>query len=64
VQALEVVNEAQAELGFALEVVDIGSDPELEARYRQRLPAVEIDGELAFTYFVDAGALRARLSGL
>ena len=35
--------------------------PELEARFRELLPAVEIDGELAFTYFVDADALRARL---
>ena len=35
--------------------VDIGGDPELEARYRELLPVVEIDGERAFTYFVDAG---------
>jgi hypothetical protein len=47
-----------AELDFELELVDIGGRPELEARYRELLPAVEIDGELAFTYFVDAGALR------
>jgi hypothetical protein len=50
------------ELEFELDVVDIGGDASLEARYRELLPAVEIDGELAFTYFVDAGALRARLS--
>jgi len=56
------VNEAQTELGFELEVVDIGGDQVLEARYRELLPAVEIDAELAFTYFVDAGALRERLS--
>ncbi|HYI73858.1 MAG TPA: glutaredoxin family protein [Gaiellaceae bacterium] len=61
-RALEVVNEAQTELGFELEVVDIGGDQVLEARYRELLPAVEIDAELAFTYFVDAGALRERLS--
>ena len=61
-RALEVVEEVQAELGFELEVVDIGGDQALEARYRELLPAVEIDGELAFTYFVDAGALRERLS--
>ena len=48
------------ELAFELELVDIGGRPELEARYRALLPAVEIDGELAFTYFVDADALRAR----
>jgi glutaredoxin len=62
-RALEVVSEAQAELGFELELVDIGADAELEARYRALLPVVEIDGEQAFTYFVDPDALRARLAG-
>ena len=48
----------QNELGFDLELVDIGGDPALEARYREHIPVVEIDGERAFTYFVDADALR------
>ena len=49
---------------FELELVDIGGDPELEARYRELLPVVEIDGERAFTYFVPAEALAARLRTL
>lgn len=53
------MREAQDEAGFVLALVDIGGDPELEARYREHLPVVEIDGERAFTYFVDADALRA-----
>ena len=61
-RALEVVREVQGELGFDLELVDIGGEPELEARYREYLPVVEIDGERVFTYFVDAEALRQRLS--
>jgi glutaredoxin len=61
-RALEVVAELRAELGFDLDLVDIGGRPELEARYRELLPVVEVDGELAFTYFVDAEALRARLN--
>jgi len=60
-RALEVVTEARDELGFDLELVDIAGDSELEARYRTLLPVVEIDGEQAFTYFVDPGALRDRL---
>jgi glutaredoxin len=56
-----VVRDAQAELGFELELVDITTDPELEARHRRHLPVVEIDGERAFTYFVDPNAFRARL---
>jgi glutaredoxin len=60
-RVLEVVTEAGDELGFDLELVDIAGDSELEARYRTLLPVVEIDGEQAFTYFVDPGALRDRL---
>jgi len=62
-RALEVVSEAQAELRFELELVDIGGDPELEERYRALLPVIEIDGEQAFTYFVDPDAFRAHLVG-
>ena len=43
------------------ERVDIGGDPELEAAYRGSIPVVEIDGERAFTYFVQPDALRQRL---
>ena len=50
------------EVPFELELVSIDRDPALEARYREHLPVIEIDGERAFTYFVDADALRARLS--
>ena len=58
-----MVSEARAELGFELDLVDVGDDAELEARYRTSLPVVEIDGVEAFTYFVDQVAFRARLSG-
>ena len=61
-RALEVVREVTAELGVAHEVVDIGGDPELEARHREHLPVVEVDGERAFVHFVDPDALRARLT--
>jgi hypothetical protein len=45
-----------------VELVDIGGDPELETRYREHLPVVEIDGERAFTYVVPPDALAARLA--
>jgi Glutaredoxin-like domain (DUF836) len=60
-EALEVIREIQPELGFELTLVDIGGDPVLEERYRALLPALEIDGTLEFTFFVDTGELRARL---
>ena len=49
------------ELGFTLREVDITGEAELEARYREWLPVVEIDGERAFVYHVDADDFRRRL---
>jgi glutaredoxin len=61
-RALEVVREVGEDVAIALEVVDIGGDPELETRYREHLPVIEIDGERAFTHFVDPEALRVRVT--
>jgi hypothetical protein len=47
--------------GDDFELVDIGGDAELEAAYRESIPVIEIDGERAFTYFVQPEALRERL---
>jgi glutaredoxin len=60
-RALEVVRGLREDVDFELDEVDIGGDPELESRYRELLPVIEVDGEAAFTYFVDADALRLRL---
>ena len=49
------------ELRFELREVDISGDPALEARYREWLPVVEIDGERAFVYHVDPDGFRRRL---
>ena len=47
---------------FELAEVDISGDPELESSYREWLPVVEIDGERAFTYFVDEDGFRRRIA--
>jgi glutaredoxin len=60
--ARRVVQAARDELGFELEEVDIRGDPALESSYREWLPVVEIDGERAFTYFVEPSALRRKLA--
>jgi hypothetical protein len=54
--------ELREELGFELEEVAIDGDPDLEARYRELIPVVEIDGKQAFVYFVQPEALRRKLA--
>ncbi|HEY6583252.1 MAG TPA: glutaredoxin family protein [Gaiellaceae bacterium] len=60
--AKRVVLAAQADEGFELDEVDISGDEALEAEYREWLPVVEIDGERAFTYFVQPDSLRRKLA--
>jgi hypothetical protein len=59
---LEQVRRLRDELGFELTEVDIGGDPDLEARYREWLPVVEIGGERAFVYWLDEPAFRRKLA--
>jgi glutaredoxin len=59
--AKRVLAQVRAETPFELEEVDIGGDPELERRYRERIPVVAVDGEEAFTFFVHPDGLRRRL---
>ena len=61
-RARRVLAAAREEQAFELEEVDIAGDDELEARYREWLPVVEIDGERAFVYRVPVEGLRRRLS--
>ena len=60
-RAFEVVEEAQLQEPFTLELVDIGGVDALEIAYRESLPVIEIDGVRAFTYFVSTADLLARL---
>jgi glutaredoxin len=59
--AREVVVAARDERSFDLSEVDVSSDPVLHARYGERIPVVEIDGEEAFELQVDPAGLRERL---
>ena len=55
--ARAVVLAAAARREFELEEVDVSIDPGLHHRYGERIPVVTLDGEEAFEYFVDPGAL-------
>ena len=51
-RARTTLEELRVELGF-----------ELEARYREVIPVVEIDGERACTYYVQPEPFRRKLAG-
>ena len=53
-----MVEAVRADVPFDLSEVDITGEPELEERYRELLPVVEIDGRRAFAYFVSPDRLR------
>jgi hypothetical protein len=60
--ALVVIERVRSRVPFALEQRDIEADDEWFKRFLERIPVVEIDGELAFELFVDEGRLERRLS--
>jgi glutaredoxin len=51
-------------LDFELEEVDIEADDELHRRFLERIPVVELDGEIVCELFLDADGLRARIDTL
>ena len=61
-RARAVVAQIRQEVPFDLQEVAIDGDPELESRYREWLPVVEIDGERAFVYYVDPNAFRRKVA--
>ena len=61
-RARETLLAAREDVEFELAEIDVNGDAELEARYREWLPVVEIDGERAFVYTVPADTLRRRIA--
>lgn len=60
--AAEALARVRGRAPFDLEVVDISGDPELRARYGERIPVVLVDGEPVFDYEVDEQELERMLS--
>lgn len=53
----------QPEWGFSVRVVDVGSDPELGARYGHLVPVLVAGEREICHYFLDEAALARYLSG-
>jgi glutaredoxin len=51
-------------LDFELEEVDIDGDERLHKRFLERIPVIELDGEIVSELFLDPDGLRARLATL
>ena len=59
--AMVALRRLQAELGFALQELDITTDESLHRAYFERIPVVSVDGEELWEYFVEEAAVRERL---
>ena len=51
-------------LEFQLDEVNIEDEDELHGRFLERIPVVELEGEIVSELFLDARGLRARLDTL
>jgi glutathione S-transferase len=64
-QARAGLEELRADgVAFELEEVDIESDEELLRRFLERIPVIELDGEIVSELWLDTDALHARLGTL
>ncbi|HEY4346748.1 MAG TPA: glutaredoxin family protein [Gaiellaceae bacterium] len=59
--AREELEPLAAELGFTVDEIDITGVPELERRYREWVPVIEVDGERVSVYRVEEASLRHKL---
>ena len=50
-----------AELGIQVDEIDITGVPELERRYREWIPVIEVEGDRVSVYRVEEAALRHKL---
>ena len=64
VEAMAALRRLQAEIGFALEEIDISADESLHRAYFERIPVVALDGEELCEYVVEEAVLRERLKSV
>jgi len=60
-EMLGIVGALRSEFPFETESIDIGGNPDLEARFGDEIPVLFINGRKAFKYRVTRDKLRARL---
>jgi glutaredoxin len=61
-EARDAITSRRRELpDFELEEVNIEGDPDLHARYLERIPVIEVEGEVVCELHLDLALLRSRL---
>ena len=60
-EARDAVKRVLLDRELALEEIDITLDPALFARFGERIPVLELDGEALFEFVVDEDLLKQRL---
>ena len=60
-EARQALARVAGRVSFDIREIDITSDGELEARLRERIPVVALDGEELFDFHVDEEALERRV---
>jgi glutaredoxin len=63
-EAYAVVQDVRSRQPFELEEIDITRDPVLEARYRERIPVIAIDGEETLELVIEATELEKALASI
>jgi len=63
-EAKDVIDRVRERHAFAVRVINIEEDPELESAYGTEIPVVFINGNKAFKYRVDEGELEKKVKRL
>ena len=62
--AKDVIDRIRTRYPFALNVINVESDPELEAAYGTEIPVITINGNKAFKYRVDENEFEKKVNRL
>jgi len=63
-EAKTAIERVQSRFNFALRIINIETDPELEKAYGEQIPVVFINGNKAFKYRVDEVELEEKVKRL
>jgi glutaredoxin len=63
-EAKNAIEQVRRRYNFALRIINIANDPELEARYGTEIPVVFINNIKAFKYRVDEAELERKVKRL